>query len=110
MRPSEEHGFRLNKAEFRDALSLRYNCPIKDLPSTCVCGKPFDITHALNCKNGDFVTIRHNEIRDFEAALLSKVCNDVETEPMLQPVTGEVLPTTEAAGDEARPDVRARGF
>ena len=109
-RPSEEHGFKLNKSEFRDAISIRYNSQMKGLPSFCVCGKPFDINHALNCKCGGFVTIRHNDVRDFEAALLSKVCKDVETEPILQPVTGEVLPKTDAAGDEARPDVRARGF
>ena len=83
---------------------------MKNLPSFCVCGKPFDINHALNCKSGGFVAIRHNEIRDFETALLSKVCNDVEAEPTLQPVTGEILPTAGAAGDDAKPDVRARGF
>ena len=63
----------------------------------------------MKCRCRGFVTIRHNDVRDFEAALLSKVCKDVETEPILQPVTGEVLPKTDAAGDEARPDVRARG-
>ena len=110
VRPSEEHGFKLNKSEFRDAISIRYNCRMKDLPTFCVCGKPFDINHALNCKSGGFVAIRHNEVRDFEAALLSKVCNDVEAEPPLQPVTGEILPTATAAGNDAKPDVRARGF
>lgn len=110
VRPSEEHGFKLNKSEFRDAIAIRYNSPLKNIPSLCVCGKPFDTNHALNCKRGGFVTIRHNEIRDFEAALLSKVCNDVETEPPLQPLTGEVLPTAGAAGDDAKADVRARGF
>ena len=35
--------------------------------------------------------IRHNEIRDLTANLLTKVCNDVFIEPDLQPITGEVL-------------------
>ena len=35
--PSQEHGFNLTKREFRDALSLRYNLPIKGLPSHCPC-------------------------------------------------------------------------
>ena len=108
VRPSEEHGFVLNKSDFRDAVSLRYNRPVKNLPSTCACGQSFDVTHAMNCKKGGYVTIRHNDIRDFEAGLLSKVCSDVQTEPPLQPVTGEIL--AGETGDEARPDVRARGF
>ena len=110
VRPSIEHGFVLNKSEFNDAICLRYNQQVKHLPSVCACGQPFTVTHAMNCKRGGYVTIRHNDIRDFEAGLHSKVCSDVETEPALQPVTGERLQAGNAAGDEARLDVRARGF
>ena len=67
-----------------------------------------NVTHALNCKKGGFVIIRHNNVRDFEANLLRKVCNDVETEPKLQPLSGEQ--TSGLTGDEARPDIRARGI
>ena len=108
--PLEEHGFSLNKREFRDALSLRFNLTIKGIPSQCPCGQKFNITHAMNCKRGGFVIMRHNNIRDFEANLLSKICNDVEIEPPLQPITTERLPNSALKGDEARPDVRARGF
>ena len=52
--------------------------------------------------------MRHDNIRDFQANLLKKVCNDVEVEPMLQTITGEVV--TGSQGDQARLDVRARGF
>ena len=52
--PLEGHKFTLNKSEFRDALSLRYNRDIKDLPSTCPCGATFNVTHALNCKKRRF--------------------------------------------------------
>ena len=41
---------------------------------------------------------------------MSKVCNDVETEPALQPITREHLPASTIQGDDARLDVRARGF
>ena len=54
--------------------------------------------------------MRHNDIRDFEAAMLSKVCADVEIEPPLQPIANEVLPKNCTTSDEARLDVRARGF
>ena len=38
-----------------------------------------------------FPSIRHNEIRDLTATLLTEVCNDVCTKPELQPVTDEEL-------------------
>ena len=55
--------------------------------------------------------MRHNEIRDLTAELLHEVCYDVETEPKLNPVTGEnfVLKTANTS-DEARVDVSARSF
>ena len=108
--PLAEHGFNLNKREFRDALSLRFNRSLRGLPSHCPCGQKFDVNHAMNCKRGGFIIMRHNDIRDFEANLLRKVCNDVEIEPRLQPVTGEELATGAISGEEARLDVRAKGF
>ena len=72
--PLEDQGFTLNKGKFRDALAIRYNAPLRGLPSRCPCGQPFDMNHAMNCKRGGLVTIRHN-IRDFEANLKRQVCN-----------------------------------
>ena len=46
-------------------------------------------------------------MRDFEENLLHKVCNDVETEPSLQPLNGEHI--NGLTGDESRPVIRARG-
>ena len=106
--PLSEQGFTLAKGEFRDALALRYGDTIADLPSQCPCGENFSMTHALNCKRGGFIIMRHNNIRDFEANLMHKVCNDVEVEPRLQPLDGEAVNGLE--GDEARPDIRARGM
>ena len=108
--PLAEHGFNLSKGEFRDALALRFNHNIKGLPSKCPCGQRFDVTHAMNCKRGGFVVMRHNNIRDFEANLLKKVCNDVEIEPPLQPLTNEHLQRGAINTNSARLDVRARGF
>ena len=81
--PLEEHGFILNKGEFRDAVSLRYNKKLRGLPSKCPCGQIYNETHALNCKKGGFVIIRHNNVRDFEANLMKKVYSDVELEPQI---------------------------
>ena len=80
------------------------------MPLKCPCGQAFSVTHAMNCKRGGFITMRHNDIRDFEVNLLSKVCNDVESEPSLQPITNESLPYSNIKGDDARLDVRARSF
>ena len=105
--PLAEFSFALNKGEFRDALSLKCGRPLKGLPAMCPCGQKYNVTHALNCKKGGFVTMRHNNLRDFEANMLSKIVNDVETEPELQPVTGEIIKGL--SGNGSRPDIRAIG-
>ena len=66
--PLEEYGFVLNKGELRDAIKLRYGNNLR-LPQKRPCGQQFDMRHALNCKKGGFVIIRHNNILDFEANL-----------------------------------------
>ena len=108
--PLAEHGFNLSKGEFRDALALRFNHEIKGLPSICLCGQIFDITHAMNCKREGFVIMRNSDIRNFETNLLKKVCSDAEIEPPLQLLTNEHLERGSNNTDSARLDVRARGF
>ena len=55
--------------------------------------------------------IRHNEVRNITATLLSEVCHNVSIEPHLQPLTGEILSHyTANTEDNARLDVTACGF
>ena len=109
--PIEEHGFFLNKGEFRDALHLRYGWDIRNVPQSCVCGSSFSVDHALSCKRGGFPILRHNEIRDLTAKMLSEICHSVATEPPLQPLSGESFSYRSAiVGAEARLDIKARGF
>ena len=108
--PLSQYGFNLNRGEFQDALAMRYNKPLKNIPANCPCGKKFSTTHALSCTNGGFIHARHDNVRDFEAQLLKIVCNDVETETMLQPVTNRNFERSANVSEEARLDVRARGF
>lgn len=109
--PVEEHGFFLNKGEFRDALHLRYGWDIKNAPQTCICGVSFSVDHAMICKRGGFIIMRHNEIRDITAKLLTEVCHSVATEPPLQPLSGESFSYRSAiVGAEARLDIKAHGF
>ena len=54
---------------------------------------------------GGFPTIRHNELRDLTATLLTQVCHNV------QPLSGESMSLRSAiTTDNARVDIRANGF
>ena len=89
--PIAEHRFALHKEAFRDALCLRYGWCLSNLPTICVCGKPFLVEHALNCACGGLPSIWHNELRDITADLLTEVCHNVRTEPALQSLSQEQL-------------------
>ena len=109
--PLEEFGFSLHKGAFRDAIALRYGWLPQHTPTTCTCGTNFSVEHVISCPKGGFPTIRHNEVRDLTANLISEVCNNVSIEPMLQPITGEALSGASAiTEDGARLDVAANGF
>ena len=106
-----DHDFALHKSAFRDALALRYGWLPARLPLKCICGEDFTVDHAMNCPHGGLPSLRHNELRDFTSSLLSEICSDVSIEPELQPLTGESMNLKTAnVTDEARLDVKARGF
>lgn len=108
--PLTDHGFTLHRSNFHDAMALRYGWTPSKLPSKCECGNNFTVEHALSCAKGGFPTIRHNEIRDLTANLLTEVCKDVCIEPDLQPVTKEHLSEATAnSQDGARLDISANG-
>ena len=108
--PLDEFGFTPNKQEFCDAILLRYEFPLKNLPKVCACSSPNSVDHALSCPKGGYSSLRHNQIRDLEAHWLSDVCKDVRTEPPLIPLTGEQFPYKTANTDDgARLDISARG-
>ena len=81
--PLKDMDFGLNKREFRDAMRPRYDWPIPDNPSVCVCGSMFTVDHTMICQRGGLVIQRHNEIRDLQAELLDMVCYDLQVEPAL---------------------------
>ena len=65
----------------------------------------------MTCRKGGYPIIRHNEVRDLTANLLTEVCHNVAREPNLQPITHEVFLHQSANTDEnARFDIRATGF
>mmetsp|Transcript_11535 Transcript_11535/g.16929 ORF Transcript_11535/g.16929 Transcript_11535/m.16929 type:complete len:128 (+) Transcript_11535:2395-2778(+) len=72
--------------EFRDALFLRYGRSPGDLPSHCDgCGQKFTIQHALECKKGGKVILRHYELRDEIGNLAAKafIPSAIRNEPLI---------------------------
>ena len=67
--PIKSLGYTLNKLEFQDSICLKYHWRIPNTPSCCLCGVKNDIDHALSCKKGGYVLMRHNRIRE--------VCSDL---------------------------------
>ena len=106
--PLKKLGYVLNKQEFRDAICLRYGWQIPQTPTYCGCGSKNDFDHILTCKKGGYVSMRHNVLRDVQAAMLTKVCTDVRVEPSLLPTDEERTAGNTAPG--ARLDISARGI
>ena len=76
--PFAHHHFDLSATEFRDALALRYNRPLLNMPANCDgCGAATSLEHALDCKKGGLVTQCHNEVRDVIGDLTSVVFKEV---------------------------------
>ena len=110
--PSQEHGCFLNRQEFKDALCLRYSWEVKGIPKYCACGTKNSTDHCLTCKKGGYVSLRHNALRNTEAALLKEVCHDVKIEPVLMPIeeTDDFFQlASTSTEDNARLDISARG-
>ena len=108
--PNKDTDNYLNKREFKDAIHLRYDWEITGKPTVFVCGARLRGDHAMICKRGGFIIQRHNELRELEADLLDLVCNDVETEPALQEITGETLNSGANLASDTHRDIRTRGF
>ena len=71
----------------------------------------FTVNHVLPSKKGGFVAQRHDTIRDLLSSHISKVCRNMETEPLLQPLDNKVfnLQSTVTSREE-RLDMKAGGF
>ena len=80
----------LSKTEFQDSLAIRYGRCIPNMPSKCDgCGEDFTVQHALSCKKGGLVTLRHNEIRDTIGDLSNMLWNSVRREPVIRDASAE---------------------
>ena len=101
----------LTKTEFRDGIALRYTWEAKNTPAICPCGEEFSLTRALHCAKGVYMDLRHNENRDVFANLMNEVCHDVQIEPKLQSLDGEIFSSNSTtADDDARLDIKTNGL
>jgi hypothetical protein len=63
--PDRLSGNSLSAEEFRDNLRLRYNLLLLNMPQLCDgCGALMTVKHALCCKVGGLVHIRHDDVAD----------------------------------------------
>ena len=100
--PSYDHGTVLHKGDFTDAVCIRYGWTLPNLPTTCACGKAFDVQHALDCQLGGLRTIQHNEVRDVLAQCMREAG---------QELSGEVFKRKSANKEaDARSDIKCCGL
>ena len=60
----------MSRQEFVDNSRICLNLKVLNLPQHCNgCGAGFSIEHALSCKKGGLVSIRHDNVRDETGAL-----------------------------------------
>ena len=100
----------LNKQDFQDSIRLRYGWEIDGTPRICACGTKNSPYHALDCKLGGYVSMRHYSVRDTIVFFLREAkCRDVKVEPGMIPVNASHYKRSTITQDDARLDVSAVG-
>ena len=100
-----------SRRQFRDGIALRHTWEANNTPAICPCGKEFSLTHDLHSVKGWYTHLRHNEIIDVFANLMDDVCHDVQIEPKLQSLDGEIFSSnSNTTDDDARLDIKANGL
>ena len=85
--PLEDGSYTITKELFWDFRQICYGWELTCPPETCVCGSRFNLWHALFCKKGVFVTMRHN--LQLTARVIKEICGDVQVQPQLRQLSGE---------------------
>jgi hypothetical protein len=113
--PDRLNGTELSCEEFRDSLRLRLGLTPLNLPDRCDgCDQKFSVGHALTCKKGGLVLLRHNDV----AAEWHHLCaqalqpSAVSDEPLIHSGQGSTgaSATGAAINPETRGDVAVHGF
>ena len=108
--PFKSLNYVLNKQDFQDGIRLRYGWQIEGTPRVCACGTENSHYHALDCKLGGYVSMRHNSVRDTIAFFMKESnCKDVKVEPGLAPVNASLYSSSTITQSDARLDISAIG-
>jgi hypothetical protein len=118
-------GLHLSSHEWRDSFLLRYSLSPLGLPLKCDgCGCDFSINHALKCKYGGLIILRHDEVTRelIELGTMALRPAAVRDEPLITPVpkqhpTQTINPKTtinppvdDPSNDGDRGDILFRGL
>ena len=113
--PNRDNGTDLSAEEFRDGVRLRFGLLPSFLPHRCDgCNERFTVSHAMSCKKGGLVVMRHNDVSAEWHHLCAQALQPsaVSDEPLIH--TGRAVPNAGNTGVEAaadsRGDVAAHGF
>jgi hypothetical protein len=113
--PHTLNGTELSEEEFGDNLRLRFGLTPLALPERCDgCDAKFTVAHALSCKKGGLVLLRHNDIAAEWHSLCASALTPsaVSDEPLI--LTGRDIPGVTGNGTDLPPDLRgdiaAHGF
>ncbi len=85
--PSEANCTILTALEYRDSVRLRMGMQPQHLEPYCDgCGKQFSVEHAMNCKKGGLVGLRHNDLKRAWMDLLATALEPaaVRDEPLIR--------------------------
>jgi hypothetical protein len=117
--PNTLNGTELSVDEFRDCIRMRFGLTPSSLPHRCEgCRQRFSVDHAMTCKKGGLVMLRHNDV----AAEWHHLCAQALTpaavtdEPLIHPSrdvqqagAAGTMPQQELRGDIAAPGYWRRG-
>ncbi len=106
--PNRLNGTELSADEFRDSLRLRLGLVPLGLPDRCDgCGQRFSLGHAMTCKKGGLVLLRHNDVAAEWHHLCAQAVSPsaVSDEPLIHSSRGG-NGRAAAQGAEAPPDIR----
>ena len=113
--PDYQNGTVLSAEEFRDSLRLRLGLDPVALPHRCDgCEQRFTVEHAMCCKKGGLVTLRHNDVMAewHHLCALALTPSVVSDEPLIN--TGrdnrEEMRQSAEPPKELRGDVSVHGF
>ena len=113
--PNSLNGTDLAPDEFRDSLLLRFGITPPSLPDKCSgCCAPFSVDHAMSCKKGGLIMLRHNDLKHEWTMLCAEALprRAITDEPLIH-----TSQDVQAAGDEGtlplpeiRGDIGVHGF